>query len=723
MKLAGKRLWKDDRSGVVSIFSTGFVILLLAAVISWHGKVEVQQKHQQQNSRHLQSGDAPPLYVTDDDGSRDETCKRYLYNFLNGTTDARDVCQGFYHAYKAADCENDTKVDILGEEIFKNDTQDDDVLIDDFFENWECCDSIRTFYGKNCENNTADLHSFRILGILMVLVVCTMIKAFLKRLNLHWVPDACAFILVGTLGGGILRLFNPDLVERKLTFDNDLFLKIMLPPIIFQAALSIDKRAFRRDLFPIFAFAGLGTAFSAIAIGIITHQVSKLVSGNSLPLLDSLVFGSLISSIDPVATLSILAGVGVSQTDTLYTLIFGEALLNDGVAIVLFDTLQSHLGGEDILAEDAYEHMAKHFCVVLFGSIGIGLGVGTTCTLYFWGLRGQQTAVTEVATFFCWALIPYYIADGLGCSGIISIMVMGFFMDYFVIGGFQSEERTWMDYMAMRSENSDGVVIQPPTDRWSLFKDSLTVAFSGRGHILSRSRHHVGFVAHVIASIMDTAIFAYLGLFLFNDNEWNFRLNMTAILSCVSSRAVMVVALSLCINIAVYFDFENRLARCFRFCRPTIISAEDDESSGSNGRVYLDRKTQLILLLAGVRGAVSFALVENIPVWDTVTKTGSQYKAELKAMTSSSIVFTLFVFGALTYITVKHGSDPTGQTRIAGNLTHRLLSEPLDSDDEERSDIATSFLEIEGEPRPGQMVGRPLSETPDRYQPANEWHE
>jgi len=418
-----------------------------------------------------------------------------------------------------------------------------------------------------------------------------------------------------------------------------------------------------------------------------------------------------------------LAGVGVSQTDTLYTLIFGEALLNDGVAIVLFDTLQSHLGGEDILAEDAYEHMAKHFCVVLFGSIGIGLGVGTTCTLYFWGLRGQQTAVTEVATFFCWALIPYYIADGLGCSGIISIMVMGFFMDYFVIGGFQSEERTWMDYMAMRSENSDGVVIQPPTDIWSLFKDSLTVAFSGRGHILSRSRHHVGFVAHVIASIMDTAIFAYLGLFLFNDNEWNFRLNMTAILSCVSSRAVMVVALSLCINIAVYFDFENRLARCFRFCRPTIISAEDDESSGSNGRVYLDRKTQLILLLAGVRGAVSFALVENIPVWDTVTKTGSQYKAELKAMTSSSIVFTLFVFGALTYITVKHGSDPTGQTRIAGNLTHRLLSEPLDSDDEERSDIATSFLEIEGEPRPGQMVGRPLSETPDRYQPANEWHE
>jgi hypothetical protein len=299
-------------------------------------------------------------------------------------------------------------------------------------------------------------------------------------------------------------------------------------------------------------------------------------------------------------------------------------------------------------------------------------------------------------------------------------MVMGFFMDFYVIGGFQSEESAWTDYMAMRNENENGVMVQPPTDRWAQLNDSFSKAFSGRGHILSRSRHHVGFVAHVISSIMDTAIFAYLGLFLFNDNVWNLRLNMTAILSCVSSRAVMIVALSLLINIAVFFDFENLLARCFRSCRRTINLAEDDESIGSNNRVYLDKKTQLILLLAGVRGAVSFALVENIPVWDTVTKTGSKFKAELKAMTSSSIVFTLFVFGALTYITVKRGSDPTEGGHIAGNLTHRLLSEPLDSDDEDRSEINSSSLEIDGEARP---TGPPPTNTPERYRLANDWNE
>jgi NhaP-type Na+/H+ or K+/H+ antiporter len=728
----------DRHRSVISLLSTTAVVLLLSIVVLWHstttstasstasststskrtltGLADVDvdvARHSASStstsSRWLEEQD--PSSTDDDDGTRTETCKKYLYNFLNGTTDARDECQGMYNAYKAADCQDDTHVDILGHKHHdKNGTLlDDDVLIDDFFENWECCGSISTYYQKNCQES--ELHSFRLLGIMLVLLVCTGIKAMLKFFAVHWLPDACAFILVGAMVGGILRLIDRSVVQNKLSFDNDLFLQILLPPIIFQAALSIDKRAFRRDLFPILAFASLGTAFSAIAIGLITHHVSQWGTGQALPLLDSLVFGSLISSIDPVATLGILSGVGVSQTDTLYTLIFGESLLNDGVAIVLFDTLKSHLGDDAVLDQSAFRLIIKTFVGSLCGSVGIGLGCGMCCTIYFWALRGRQTAVTEVAIFFCWALIPYYIADGLHCSGIISIMVMGFFLDYYVIGGFQSEEVAWMDYMAMRCENENGVVMQQPLDRWTQLQMALAKAFSGRGHILSRSRHHVGFVAQVIASLMDTAIFAYLGLFLFSDNVWNFKLNLTAILSCVSSRAVMVVILSLLINLAVYLDFENTLGRLFRSCRAT--NNEDDESVRSDTRNYLDKRTQLILLLAGVRGAVSFALVENIPVWDAVTKTGSKFKPELKAMTSTSIVFTLFVFGALTYFTVQRGASPSNQgSRVMSPLTHRLMSEPLDSDDDNMSssDVNSSALEIESRLEYAPLQPQPASE-------------
>ena len=161
----------------------------------------------------------------------------------------------------------------------------------------------------------------------------------------------------------------------------------------------------------------------------------------------------------------------------------------------------------------------------------------------------------------------------------------------------------------------------------------------------------------------------------------------------------MVVGLSLLINFAVFMDLESRISRCMKVVNPfyRIRLDEDDDSVGSHTRTYLDRKTQLILLLAGVRGAVSFALVESIPVYDTVSQAGSMYKAELKTMTSSCIVFTLFVFGALTYMAVTNGNDGD---RVAGsNLTHRLLSEPLDSDDEAQvqSEIGSSpeSLEIE----------------------------
>jgi hypothetical protein len=66
-----------------------------------------------------------------------------------------------------------------------------------------------------------------------------------------------------------------------------------------------------------------------MAIAWITFTLSGLRGvGLGLPWVDSLLFGSLMSSIDPIATLGILTSVGVNQGDTLYTLIFGECMYN-----------------------------------------------------------------------------------------------------------------------------------------------------------------------------------------------------------------------------------------------------------------------------------------------------------------------------------------------------------------------------------------------------------
>lgn len=253
----------------------------------------------------------------------------------------------------------------------------------------------------------------------------------------------------------------------------------------------------------------------------------------------------------------------------------------------------------------------------------------------------------------------------------------------------------------MRVHPLDSHPVEPRLYR---VKAAFAKAFSGGGHIASRSRHHVGFVAEVIANLMETAIFAYLGLFLFNDTSFNFKLVGSGLFSCISSRAAMVLLFSLLINVCVWIDLEGFLGRLWYMVRRQNARVTfDDDSLISLEKVYLDKKTQLILFSAGIRGAVSYALVQNIPVYNAVTKHGSHFKGELRTMTSATIVILLFAFGALTYFTVQQDADLPGRERAAGPLTHRLMSSGLDSamDDalDELSDMNSLALEVETRPK------------------------
>ena len=82
-------------------------------------------------------------------------------------------------------------------------------------------------------------------------------------------------------------------------------------------------------------------------------------------------------------------------------------------------------------------------------------------------------------------------------------------------------------------------------------------------------------------------------------------------------------------------------------------SDEDDEKKidptctpiSKSARALSNYKVQVVLILAGLRGAVSLALVESVPIYNGVTGIGSKNKSLLKAMTSSAIIFTIFVLG------------------------------------------------------------------------------
>jgi NhaP-type Na+/H+ or K+/H+ antiporter len=473
--------------------------------------------------------------------------------------------------------------------------------------------------------------------------------------------------------------------HHDISFDGNWFLRVMVPPIVFEAALSIDKRSFHRHGVPILIYAVVGTLVATALTALVVHKGSSFFRGcETIPLIEALTFGALISSIDPIAVLSVLNNMGMTDTDTIYILIFGESLLNDGVAIVLFETLVHFLDESIQVDGHAMAAASLHFLVVAIGSLVVGGLSGGCCTIYYWAMHGCQTPLVEVLMFFCWALLPYYICDGIEWSGIVAVVATGFVLDLYVVGqaGDNSTIGEEEDSSPQKLKSNPTT---SPRSKQQLNRRRRPM-FSRVGHLSGHAKTHIGFVTEILATTMETAIFAYLGLFLFNSRyHWNFYHTGLAILGCCLSRAIMIPMLSFLAN-SITRTQRGFLAKCGSPLPQQTLSPK-----GPPG-VVIDRKMQLVLWFAGLRGAMSFALVENIPLYDAETGEGSRLKSELKAMTSACIFFTVFVLGGSTfYLMEMIGMAPTDGTNSATKDTEMvgLLSKNLSGDDEDK-DFAAS---------------------------------
>jgi len=606
------------------------------------------------------------------------------------------------NAYTAAECSRPLPSSVAFERFFPTSqptqfvtpsvapstSNADDILIDDYIENWECCSSLHTFYSDHCRG-LGDLTE-SLLGFVLALIACVMIKSLLQRFKIHWLPESAGCILVGgedsknqfrtnilqsiyllflisfitALAGGMLKL-RQDSVD-DIYFSENLLMVVFLPPIVFSAALKINKKAFRRHLIPIVMYASLGTILSAAMTGftlfIITNADNPV---KNIPLLESLIFGALISSIDPVVILNILESAGIRDDDTLYIILFGESILNDALAIVLFDTLVSYLGpGDQSLENPEIPGAIWNFLFVLIGSLSLGLLAGVFSNLFFYCVSGTQSPVVEVSIFSAWAMIPYYVCNLMNMSGIVALVAAGFFMDMYVIGShdantlesFANEHYNRVEAMEL-DESADSDIDMPYRGDSFEFSGSGSQErnrnkplFTRFGQLSQEAREHTAFVAEVISSIAETCIFAYLGAFLFSSNYiWGWKLNMSAIVSCIGSRAVMIIIVSCATNILEICGIGKRLSG--RTQENVILESTESETVEDMPHrkpVNIDCKMQFALIFAGLRGAVSLALAQSIPLYNAMTKSGTLYKAELKTMTSTAIIFTVFVFGGLT---------------------------------------------------------------------------
>lgn len=114
---------------------------------------------------------------------------------------------------------------------------------------------------------------------------------------------------------------------------NDTLLKGVLCFMLFRGSMSVRWESLREQRWLVLSLAFAGTTIACLLTGGLVHAALSTL-GITIGLAQALLFGVLIAATDPVAALAILSKVGLPKA--LETVVDGESLLNDGVAVVLF---------------------------------------------------------------------------------------------------------------------------------------------------------------------------------------------------------------------------------------------------------------------------------------------------------------------------------------------------------------------------------------------------
>ena len=192
----------------------------------------------------------------------------------------------------------------------------------------------------------------------------------------------------------------------------------MLAFMLFAGALQVDLAELKGRAASVGLLATVGVVLSTAIVGVSFWLVAGWL-GSPIPLVWALVFGALISPTDPVAVLSILKAVHVPKdTEVEMT---GEALLNDGVGVVMFTILVAAAVGAEG-AGFGVAQVAQVFFVEALGGAVLGLVAGYVA---YRAMRLIDDFRIEVLISLAMVMGTYALAGKLHLSGPIAMVCAG----------------------------------------------------------------------------------------------------------------------------------------------------------------------------------------------------------------------------------------------------------------------------------------------------------
>ncbi|KAM7352982.1 na[+]/H[+] hydrogen exchanger 2 isoform 5-T7 [Cochliomyia hominivorax] len=352
--------------------------------------------------------------------------------------------------------------------------------------------------------------------------------------KLHLIfPESCLLIVVGVVIGVVL-FFCTNVAVSPLTPNTFFF--YMLPPIILDAGYFMPNRMFFDNLGTILLMAVVGTIFNIATIGgsLYACGLSGIYGSEAETpkFLDTFIFASLISAVDPVAVLAVFEEIHVNEI--LYIVVFGESLLNDAVTVVMYHMMEAYnsIGISNIIAQDVVNGVGSFFVVAIGGTvIGIIWGFLTGLVTRF----TDHVRVIEPIFIFVMAYLAYLNAEIFHMSGILAITFCGITMKNYVESNISQKSHTTVKYaLKMISSSSETVIF--------MFLGVATV-----------NNNHVWNTWFVILTILFCSVFRIIGVIVLSAIANRFRLHKLSrvdqfVMSYGGLRGAVAFALVLLIN-------------------------------------------------------------------------------------------------------------------------------------------------------------------------------
>jgi len=273
--------------------------------------------------------------------------------------------------------------------------------------------------------------SLAIAFLLFTLILTIFMIHAMLQIKFHYLPESLAIVFLGAVLGLLMTALPEAETKRVEAFSPTMFFLILLPPIIFESGYNLNKGNFFQNIGSILVFAILGTAISALVVGGGIYLLGLADVVYPLTFVQSFAFGSLISAVDPVATLAIFQALDVDPI--LNMLVFGESILNDAVSIVLTTTIVE--SGDSDVEDSSMVHQVSagigRFFMMFFGSAGIGTLVAMLSSLVLKYIDLYTNPSLEFGLMLCFTYVPYALAEGLHLSGIMAILFCGIVMSHY----------------------------------------------------------------------------------------------------------------------------------------------------------------------------------------------------------------------------------------------------------------------------------------------------